>query len=113
MRAVALILGAALLATPSPSIAEPKPRVELVPSVRHGHSVTWKTGAAITIGSLGVAFLGGALVATAGVSGLEHAGGNEAMMWSGIAICVSGGAGIFIAGPAVWLSGIGGAPDPN
>jgi hypothetical protein len=95
----------------SPVVAEESPRpLELVPSVRRGHSAAWQTGAIITFTSIGVSLFGAALT----VGGLQGAnfetgrGGNAGLFIAGITISAIGDAGMFIGGPITWMSGIRG-----
>jgi hypothetical protein len=86
-------------------------QIALVPSVRRGRSTMWKTGAIITVASLGVS-LAGAAMTIAGLGDLEHdTGGNTGLFITGFVISVFGDAGMAIAGPAIWSAGIGRSPE--
>src|SRR5690348_15021279 len=95
-----------------PSEVAQRPIV-LVPPVRHGHSVTWKTGAAITACSLAVTAIGMGLT----FAGLPNAGfdngpaHDDGLFVAGIVISAIGDGGLFIGGPITWMAGIGGARD--
>ena len=84
--------------------------IVLVPPVRRGHSVTWKTGAAITVCSFAVtlAGLGLTLGGLQGVSldGPSH--NNEGMFVAGLVVSAIGDGGLFIGGPVTWMVGMGG-----
>ena len=81
--------------------------VELVPAVRRGHSTMWKTGAIITVTSIGVSLVGAALtIQGLGNNPFEHASDfNGGLFWGGIAMSIVGDAGLVIAGPALWIAG--------
>jgi hypothetical protein len=97
-----------------PAAARPIP---LVPSVHRGHSVMWKTGAAITVASAGLTLLGALLT----VTGLDHGGlgtcditegaqcpadpTGSALMTAGMLISIVGDGGLLIGGPATWIAG--------
>jgi hypothetical protein len=107
MRLLLVILLLSIVNIP-PAAAEesPTPRtIVLVPSVRHGHSTMWKTGAIITCTSVGVALAGAALA----ISGLdnrwENGMGGSPMFWTGIAMSIAGDGGLLIGGPATWIAG--------
>ena len=107
MRLLLAILLLSIVHIP-PAAAEESPtrQVVLVPSVRHGHSTMWKTGAIITCTSVGVALAGAALA----ISGLdnrwENGMGGSPMFWTGIAMSIAGDGGLLIGGPATWIAGI-------
>jgi len=85
--------------------------------VHRGHSVMWKTGAAITAASVGLTLIGALLT----IAGLDHGGlgtcditeGEQcpadktgaALMTAGMFISVLGDGGLFIGGPATWIAG--------
>jgi hypothetical protein len=96
----------------SPMLASAEPRsIVLVPSVRHGHSTMWKTGAIITFASMGVTLLG-AVMTIYGLGNLDNdTGGNMALFTVGIITSAAGDAGMLIGGPATWLAGIGRDPE--
>ena len=113
---VAILLLLAVSNSPARAEVSPLPStaLELVPSVHHGHSVTWKTGAIITFASLGVTLAGMALViGGAQGAGLDNgtSGSSPGMFWAGIAMSVVGDGGAFIGGPITWMAGIGGPAD--
>jgi hypothetical protein len=96
----------------SPLAAQESPRpLELVPSVRRGHSITWKTGAIITATSVGVSLIGAALTIMGVDSRWENGQGGSPMFWTGIAMSIAGDGGLVIGGPITWLAGIGGPRD--
>jgi hypothetical protein len=88
-----------------------RPTLVLVPSVQRGHSTMWKTGAIITVTSVGVSLLGAALT----VHGLGDpdygGGGNGAEFWAGIAMSIAGDGGLVLGGPLTWIAGIDRDPD--
>ena len=89
--------------------SEGRPRtIVLVPPVRRGHSIMWKSGAAITFISLAVSALGAGL-AVGGIQGINIDGGqshnNGSMFLAGIVISAIGDGGLFIGGPATWIAG--------
>jgi hypothetical protein len=95
-------------------VPTPPPRpvaVELVPAVRHGHSVMWKTGAGITVASA-VLFLAVGVPLT--LHGLSGVAGEEqtSLIVGGMSFC-SGAVGMLIVGPATWIAGIGRSGDPD
>ena len=90
---------------------ESPPRLELVPSVRHGHSITWKTGAIITATSVGVSLVGAALTIMGIDNRWENGQGGSPMFWTGIAMSVAGDGGLVLGGPITWMAGIGGPRD--
>jgi len=86
------------------------PPIVLVPAVRRGHSVTWKTGAAITVASLAVSLIGCGLT-LGGLQGVSLDGpshNNEDMFLAGLVISAIGDGGLFIGGPVTWMAGMGG-----
>lgn len=111
MRLLLAILLLSVVNNP-PAAAEESPTRQtlvLVPSVRHGHSTMWKTGAIITITSVGVSLLGAALtVAGLGPNPDSGYGGNGAMFIAGLVISAIGDGGAFVAGPITWVAGISG-----
>ena len=113
---VAILLILAVNNSPARGEELPAPvaSLELVPSVRHGHSVTWKTGAIITFASLGVT-LAGVAFTIGGLQGVNFenggSGGSPGMFWTGIAMSIAGDGGAFIGGPITWMFGIGGPRD--
>lgn len=100
--------------TPTPLLASSDERpIALVPSVRRGHSMTWKTGAIITFSSIGVSLMGAALT-LGGLNGANFdtgRGGDTSMMISGIVISALGDGGMFLGGPITWIAGIDRHPE--
>lgn len=98
----------------SPARAELSPvrqTIVLVPAVRHGHSTTWKTGAIITVTSIGVSLLGAALTIEGIDNRWENGQGGSPMFWTGIAMSIVGDGGLVIGGPITWMAGIGRDPE--
>ncbi len=93
----------------SPAAAEESPlkqTIVLVPAVQHGHSAMWKTGAILTITSIGVSLLGAALTVEGMGNPFEYGpSGNAGMFISGLVMSAIGDGGLFIAGPIVWSLG--------
>ncbi len=85
--------------------------IVLVPAVRHGHSAMWKTGAIITVTSVGVSLLGAALTIEGIDSRWENGQGASPMFWTGIAMSIVGDGGLVIGGPITWMAGIGRDPE--
>jgi hypothetical protein len=86
--------------------------IVLVPAVRHGHSIMWKTGAIITVASVGVSLLGAALVVSSMHGDITEGSGriDQGPWIAGLVLSVVGDGGVFIGGPVTWMSGIGGDP---
>jgi hypothetical protein len=98
----------------TPLVASGEPRtIVLVPSVRRGHSVTWKTGAIITFCSMGVT-LAGAWMTIASLGNKFDTGqgvDNNGLFLAGVISSALGDGGMLIGGPVTWIAGIGRPPD--
>jgi hypothetical protein len=106
MRLVAAILLASVVNL-SPVAAQESPRpLELVPSVRRGHSPAWTTGAIITFTSIGVSLMGAALTIY-GIGNPDSGYGYMSNVFiTGLVISATGDAGMLLAGPITWMAGM-------
>lgn len=98
---------------PAGELSSARPTLVLVPAVKRGHSPMWKTGAIITITSIGVSLLGAALVVTSMHGDLTEGSGHvDAAPWvTGLVLSAVGDGGAFIGGPITWMAGIGRAAE--
>ncbi len=98
---------------PSPGVVSLSPAdvaarpIVLVPPVGRGHSAMWKTGAIITLTSIGVSLVGAALTVEGMGNPFEYdSGGNGAMFVAGLVMSAIGDGGVFVAGPITWMAGM-------